>query len=149
MASPSLGGQIEVSTSMCKKWQIGAYDFDDEFEGDFDDIVPPPQVASEDTPMLMDDEEQAELGFYNVAKILDHKFRGGWKFLVWWENFPPSASTWEPISSFILPNGSVNSVFKEYCLSKGLSNILNKALSQSVNVVNLSSHGNSLSLGIV
>ena len=77
----------------------------------------------------MSTQEQQELGFYNVEKILKHKYRNGWKFLVIWENFPPSASTWEPISNFCLPNGSVNSVFKDYCLENGLTNILQKALS--------------------
>ena len=83
----------------------------------------------------MDVDEQAEIGFFNVFKIVKHKFQQGWKFLVWWENFPVSASTWEPISSFVHPNGSVNSVFKSYCLENGLTNILQKALSDNPNPI--------------
>jgi hypothetical protein len=79
----------------------------------------------------MTSEEQADIGFYNVYKIVKHKFQQGWKFLVWWENFPISASTWEPITSFLLPNGSVNSVFKDYCLEHKLTHILQKALSHN------------------
>ena len=80
---------------------------------------------------IMDEDEQAQIGYFNVFKIVKHKFQQGWKFLVWWENFPVSASTWEPISSFVHPNGSVNSVFKTYCLDNGLTNILQKALSDN------------------
>ena len=76
----------------------------------------------------MTPQEQADLGYYNVFKILKHKFQQGWKFLVQWENFPVSASTWEPISAFVLPNGSVNSIFKEYCEERGLQSILKKTL---------------------
>ena len=73
--------------------------------------------------------EQEALGYYNVEKIIKHKFQQGWRFLVVWEGFPVSAATWEPISAFVLPNGKVNQVFKEYCEERGLVEILKKALS--------------------
>ena len=131
-ASPTLGGIIDVPLEMCKKWDL---QLDDEVfaEGepfeDQEDSTPKVPDPGEDE--LMTDAEQAELGFYNVAQILKHKFQQGWKFLVWWENFPISQATWEPLSSFLLPNGSVNTVFKEYCLQNNLTNILQKALSDS------------------
>ena len=89
-----------------------------------------PQM-SENSPDgdVMSRAEQEALGYYNVEKILDHEFRQGWKFLVQWENFPVSAATWEPISAFVHPNGSVNKVFKEYCEEHNLPEILKKALS--------------------
>ena len=132
MASPSLGGIIEVPFEFCKKWDLLLEDHvfsDTEIFDDTEIPSPIPQHDSQDE--IMDEAEEAELGFYNVQKILKHKFQQGWKFLVWWENFPISNSTWEPIQSFLLPNGSVNSVFKEYCLANGLTNILQKALSDS------------------
>ena len=113
MASPSLGGILSVPLELCKKWDL---DLENEiFRGEevFDDPEESvPQEISGEEDKVMNQEEQAQLGFYNVFKILKHKFHQGWKFLVWWENFPMAASTWEPISAFVLPNGSVNSVFK-------------------------------------
>ena len=79
----------------------------------------------------METDEVLPKGYYNVESILKHKFRNGWKFLVKWENFPVSSSTWEPVTNFCLPNGSVNSVFKDYCLENGLTTILKKALSSA------------------
>ncbi len=129
MASPSLGGMVDVAQHMCKKWDLAFDLYLDEplSDDDNDDIVeisnPNPQV--EDIEVNMDTDE----AYYNVYKILKHKYQQGWKFLVWWENFPPSASTWEPISAFSLPNGAINSIFKQYCLENGLTNILQKVLS--------------------
>ena len=76
----------------------------------------------------MTTEEQAALGYYNVAKILKHKFQNGWKCLVCWEGFPISASTWEPVNAFFLPNGTVNAIFKAYCEDQNLTHVLQKAL---------------------
>ena len=131
LCSPSLGGLIEVALSMCKKWSVGLYEnvLEEEF-GDFDieySTENGQQSKNEEQPMTT--EEQEALGFYNVEKILKHKYQQGWKFLVAWENFPISASTWEPISSFLHPNGSLNSVFKRYCEEKKLENVLRQALS--------------------
>ena len=137
MASPSLGGLIDVSTQFCKKWQVENEMDDPNFEiAEVDDDVKdnvqtnlPSLENSNLDDKTMSTQEQQELGFYNMEKNLKHKYRNGWKFSVIWENFPPSASTWEPISNFCLLNGSVNSVFKDFCLENGLTNILQKALS--------------------
>jgi len=99
----------------------------DEDRGRVTDPTPTPSREGE-TPIQMTREEQAEIGFYNVFKILKHKFRGGWRFLVWWENFPASSSTWEPISSFVHPDGTINEVFKKYCVDNNLQSILRQAL---------------------
>ncbi len=111
---------------MCKKWDwaFDTYIFDEPVDYDDDDIVELTNPISDDTPMGGENE-----GYYNVYKILKHKFQQGWKFLVWWEGFPITASTFEPISSFILANGSINSVFKAYCVDNGLTHILQKVLS--------------------
>ena len=130
MASPSLGGVIDVPLEMCKKWEL---EMSDEIFSDPDFVLENFEEAREpeNDVQIMDEDEQAQIGYFNVFKIVKHKFQQGWKFLVWWENFPISASTWEPISSFVHPNGSVNSVFKAYCLDNGLTNILQKALSDN------------------
>ena len=140
MASPSLGGLIEVAIHMCKKWVINLMEESVLTEPNIEDEIDltdfNPSSSSENStsnpPMedVMTVDEQAALGYYNVAKIIKHKFQNGWKFLVVWEGFPISASTWEPITAFLLPNGSVNSIFKEYCETHDLSNVLAKSLSR-------------------
>ena len=132
-ASPSLGGVIDVAMGMCKKWttellEDAALD-DSEVLDDTEILAEPPQ--DEQQPNVMTPAEQETLGFYNVEKIIKHKFQQGWKFLVVWEGFPVSAATWEPISAFIHPNGSVNTLFKEFCVERGLTEILKKAFSHA------------------
>ena len=121
MASPSLGGVIDVALHMCKKWSLDLYEtifdnpeLDDDVQDPISDSMIPPN-----TDEIMSSDDAADIGYFNVHKLMKHKFQQGWKFLVWWENFPASQATWEPISAFILPNGSVNLVFKQYCLDKG------------------------------
>ena len=147
MASPSLGGLIEVAIHMCKKWIINLMkesvltepNIEDEI--DLTDFNPSSSSDNSNPPMedVMTVDEQAALGYYNVAKIIKHKFQNGWKFLVVWEGFPISASTWEPITAFLLPNGSVNSIFKEYCETHDLSNVLAKSLSRFLHCDSLTS----------
>jgi hypothetical protein len=142
-SSPSLGGVIDVSLGLCKKWEVGLHEseiLEDEERGDlltsekiFEDQVQvggdtPMQDKGGDTPIQMTEEEQAQLGFYNVYRILKHKYQGGWKFLVWWENFPASSSTWEPVASFVQPNGKINEVFKKYLVDHNLQQVLRQAL---------------------
>ena len=126
-----MGGIIDVSLDMTKRWNIGLHeDILDEEVVEEDPISDPMTLdLPKNDDNLMTTDEQAELGYFNVYKIVKHKFQQGWRFLVWWENFPVSSSTWEPVSAFVLPNGSVNSVFKAYCLEKGLSQVLQRALS--------------------
>jgi transposase InsO family protein len=69
--------------------------------------------------------------FYNVKKILKHKFRHGWRFLVHWEGYPLSSSTWEPISSFLIRTSDgpkVNSIFEAYCFLHDLSQLIDSVL---------------------
>ena len=138
-ASPSLGGVIDVSVQLCKKWTVEAEGLlEDDLE---DQVLEVPELG--DTPMenagnskgevgkgvQMTEEEQEEQGFYNVFEILKHKNQGGrYKFLVWWENFPASSSTWEPVNSFVHPDGKINEVFRKYCLDQGLHTVLSRAL---------------------
>ena len=77
-----------------------------------------------------ENENVSEDGYFMVESILKHKFRQGWSFLTKWENFPVSASTWEPPRSFVLPDGRVCEPFKEYCKAKGLNSILKQLKAQ-------------------
>ena len=119
---------------MCKKWEINLMEesiLDEPNIEDEIDLVDSSSTNQNDPIQeMMTTDEQAELGFYNVSKILKHKFQNGWKFLVEWEGFPISASTWEPVKAFLLPKGSVNAIFEEYCEEHGLTQILQKALNR-------------------
>jgi hypothetical protein len=138
-SSPSLGGVIDVSLGLCKKWEVALHEeslLEDDPELLTGDVVVGDPVEGDtpmpdqggDPPLPMSEEEQAQLVFYNVYKILKHKYQGGWKFLVWWENFPASSSTWEPVASFVQPGGRMNEVFKNYCVDHNLQSILRQAL---------------------
>ena len=93
--SPSLGGLVDVSLSMVKKWNPE----NEVLEEDFESV----SQNQEDEPLEVENEytreEQEEMGFYNVERILKHKYLQGWRFLTQWEGYPLSAATWEPIKS--------------------------------------------------
>ncbi len=130
---------MKVSISECKKWSPQIYDDDDDFRpmhGMFeeDDVFPEnqdsPMHDALNAPDVMVDEDPPDdsQGHYVVHKIMDHKWRNGWKFLVWWENFPMSQCTWEPTKAFVSPTGAVTAEWKRYCLEKGLESVLKRAL---------------------
>ena len=130
-ASPSLGGVIDVAMYMCKKWTVKLLEEqaldDPEIQEEDEDLKEAPAEDQQEQNVVMSPEEQEALGFYNVSKIIKHKFQQGWKFLVVREGFPISAATWEPITAFLLPNGSVNCIFKKYCEERGLADLLKEA----------------------
>jgi hypothetical protein len=73
-------------------------------------------------------EEARQRGYFNVEKVLAHKFKfGSWRFLVKWEGFPTSSAIWEPVKCFRLPGGRINSVFARYVQENGLQQILGRA----------------------
>jgi len=139
LVSPSLGGLIQVAMSMVRKW------YQNEMLEESDDVE---EVAENQDERELNNEEEEQSnpeeepqfpefteveapkdeGYYNVKEILKHKFRQGWRFLVHWENYPISASTWEPVKAFVLPNGAINMEFKRYCEDKGLTEILQKVI---------------------
>ena len=77
---------------------------------------------------VMSENEMNAEGFFSVKQILKHKYHQGWRFLTIWEGYPLNASTWEPTKAFKLPDGRLNSKFREYCEQNGLSDILRRAL---------------------
>jgi len=64
--------------------------------------------------------------YYNVDKILKHKWINGWNFLTSWENFPLSSSTWEPLKHFRIQGDQWNEVLLEYLKEKDLMHIISK-----------------------
>ena len=62
----------------------------------------------------MNAEEMAKEGFYQVKLVIRHRYRQGWRFLTLWELFGVEEATWEPFSTFLLPEGHLNSVLVDY-----------------------------------
>ena len=128
LVSPGLGGNVIVTMGQVKHWKCVVEHDEEVEENDF----PPDQEMEEVEPENEEVRQVAEKvddlppGYFNVSKILGHKFDQGWKFLTQWEGYPVSASTWEPPKHFSLPDGRKNEVFVEYCEKNGLQKFLSK-----------------------
>ena len=111
-----------------KKWSPQIYEVPlTDLPDESTDTVAEPIPLAE--PMTVDEEEEpTPTNVYEVKTILDHKWRNGWKFQVWWEGFPADQATWEPPKNFVLTNGAVNIQFRDYCLQKGLEPVLRRTL---------------------
>ena len=79
----------------------------------------------------MDAKEMKAKGFYKVEAILRSKYRHGWRFLVKWEGYSMAEATWEPYTAFILDQGNVSSVFRDYCHANELQKVLKLAKTKS------------------
>ena len=72
-------------------------------------------------------EEMAVDGYYVVARIAGHEYKQGWKFLTLWDGYGLSKATWEPMSAFIQPDGSINPIFCSYLLEDNEGQLLTRA----------------------
>ena len=66
-------------------------------------------------------------GYYVVAGIARHEYKQGWKFPTLWDGYGLSEAAWEPMSAFILPNGSVNPIFRSYLVENNEGQLLTRA----------------------
>ena len=75
--------------------------------------------------MIADD--MAVDGYYVVAGIAGHEYKQGWKLLTLWDEYRLSEATWEPMSAFIQPDGSINPVFRSYLVENNEGQLLTHA----------------------
>ena len=66
-------------------------------------------------------------GYYVVAGIARHEYKQGWKFLTPWDGYGLSEATWEPMSAFIQPDGSINPIFRSYLVENNEGQLLTRA----------------------
>ena len=84
-----------------------------------------PEEADELEEMTADD--MAVDGYYVVAGIARHEYKQGWKFLTLWDGYGLSEATWEPMSAFIQPDGSINPIFRTYLVENNEGQLLTRA----------------------
>ena len=70
-------------------------------------------------------------GYYVVAGIARHEYKQGWKFLTLWDGYGFSEATWEPMSAFIQPDGSINPIFRAYLVENNEGQLLTRAETMS------------------
>ena len=92
-----------------------------------------PEETDELEEMTAD--EMAVDGYYVVAGIARHEYKQGWKFLTLLDGYGLSEATWEPMSAFTQPDGSINPISRSYIVDNNEGQLLNRAetLSQRKN----------------
>ena len=84
-----------------------------------------PEEADELEKMFAD--EVAVDGYCVVAGIARQEYNGGWRFLTLWDGYGLSEATWEPMSAFIQPDGSINPTFCAYLFEKNEGQLLTRS----------------------
>ena len=69
--------------------------------------------------------------YYVVAGIARHEYKQGWKFLTLWDGYGLPEATWEPLSAFIQPDGSINPIFPSYLVENNEGQLLTHAETMS------------------
>ena len=84
-----------------------------------------PEEADELEEMTAD--EMAVNGYYVVAGIARHDHKQGWKILILWDGYGLPEATWEPMSAFIQPDGSINPIFCSSLVEENEGQLLTRA----------------------
>ena len=130
--SPRLGGEL-----LCARKQLRHYHSPDDLSLDewrFSNSeveridlehAASPEEADELEEMTAD--EMAVHGYYVVAGIARHEYKQGWKLLTLWDGYGLSEATWEPMSAFIQPDGSIHPIFRSYLVENNEGQQLTRA----------------------
>ena len=65
--------------------------------------------------------------YYVVAGIARKEYKQGWKFLTLLDGYGLSEGTWEPMSAFIHPDGSINPILGSYLVENDEGQLLTRA----------------------
>ena len=65
------------------------------------------------------------------VSIARHEYKQGPKFLTLWDGYGLSEATWEPMSAFIQPDGSINPIFRTYLVENNEGQLLTRAETMS------------------
>ena len=84
-----------------------------------------PEEADELEEMTAD--EMAVDGYYVVPGIARHEYKQGLNVLTLWDGYGLSEATWEPMSAFIQPDGSINPIFCSYLVEENEGQLLTRA----------------------
>ena len=84
-------------------------------------------------------DEMAVDGNCMFAGIARREYKQGWKFLTLWDGYGHSKATWESMSAFIQPDGSIDPIFRSYVVENNESQLLTRvgANSHSANSVRI------------
>ena len=134
--SPRLGGEL-----LCAPKQLRHYHSPDDLSWD-DWLLSDSEIERIDLENAASPEEADELedmtademavdGYYVVAGIARHEYKQGWKFLTLWDGYGLSEATWEPMSAFIQPDGSINPIFRTYLVENNEGQLLTRAETMS------------------
>ena len=130
--SPCLGGEL-----LCAPKQLRHYHSPDDLSWDEwrlsnseDECIDlenaaSPEEADEVEEMTAD--VMAVDGYYVVAGIAHQDYKHGSKFLTLWDGYGLSEATWEPMSAFIQPDGSINPIFRSYLVANKEGQLLTRA----------------------
>ena len=130
--SPPLGGEL-----LCAPKQLRHYNWPDELSWDewrlsdreVERIDLETAANPEETDELeeMTADEMAVDGHYMVAGIARQEYKHGWTCLTLWDGYGLSEATWEPMSAFIQPDGTINPIFRSYLVENNEGQLLARA----------------------
>ena len=72
-------------------------------------------------------DEMAVVGYYVVAGIACHEYKQGCNLLTLWDRCGLSEATWEPMSAFIQPDGSINPISCSYLIENKEGQLITRA----------------------
>ena len=130
--SPCLGGRL-----LCGPKQLTHYHPPDELSWDEwllsdreDERINLENAANPEEAEKLEEmtgDEMALDGYYVVAGIAHQEYKQGWKFVTLWDGYGLSEATWEPMSAFIQPDGSINPIFCSYLVENNGGKLITRA----------------------